>query len=169
MYLKTFVLGLGILSIMACSKNTNITQNQNKQNIDISNYEVFGDSFSTNGLLTKEEMLKKYQAMEVGDSLNVVFQSEVKSVCQKKGCWMKLDLGDAESFVRFKDYSFFVPMDGTGTQAIVKGTAYKEETSIAALKHYAQDAGKSKEEIDAITKPKVEYTFKADGVLMKKK
>ena len=30
------------------------------------------------------------------------------------------------------------------------------------------DAGKSKDEIAKITEPKVEYTFEADGVLMKK-
>ena len=35
------------------------------------------------------------------------------------------------------------------------------------LKHYAQDAGKSKEEIAKITEPKDELTFIADGVIVK--
>jgi hypothetical protein len=37
---------------------------------------------------------------------------------------------------------------------------------VATLRHYAQDAGKSKEEIDKITEPKHMLTFLADGVLI---
>jgi hypothetical protein len=35
------------------------------------------------------------------------------------------------------------------------------------LKHMAEDEGKSQEEIDAITEPKMEYTFVAGGVIIK--
>ncbi|MBK6732010.1 MAG: DUF4920 domain-containing protein [Bacteroidetes bacterium] len=39
----------------------------------------------------------------------------VTSVCQNKGCWMKLDLGNGESMrVTFKDYGFFVPKEKQG-------------------------------------------------------
>src|SRR5699024_12087692 len=115
-------------------------------------------------------MIEKYNNMEFGDSIEVSFTSKVHSVCQKKGCWMILDLGDDEtqSFVKFKDYDFFVPMDAADADAIIKGVAYKSETSVEELKHYAEDAKKSKEEIAKITKPKVEYTFLADGVYLKK-
>jgi hypothetical protein len=41
-------------------------------------------------------------------------------------------------------------------------------TSVAELQHYAEDAGKSKEEIAKITEPKLELTFVADGVIVKK-
>ena len=41
------------------------------------------------------------------------------------------------------------------------------KTSVEDLKHYALDAGKSESEIAAITKPKIEYSFEADGVLLK--
>jgi len=34
------------------------------------------------------------------------------------------------------------------------------------LKHLAEDEGKSQEEIDAITEPKMEYTFVAHGVII---
>ena len=33
--------------------------------------------------------------------------------------------------------------------------------------HYAKDAGKSEEEIAAITSPKMVYNFEAEGVLIK--
>lgn len=139
--------------------------------VDTSEYESFGDKISTDGLISTNEMMEKYNQMAVGDSLEITFQGKVNSICQTKGCWMKVDLGEpkTESFVKFKDYSFFVPMDADGVDAIVKGIAYKEETSVEELQHYAKDAGKSEEEITAITTPKVEYTFMADGVLLKKK
>src|SRR5690625_4196409 len=76
--------------------------------------------------------------------------------------------GDVESFVKFKDYEFFVPMDAANSDAIIKGMAYKNETTVEELRHYAQDAGKSQEEIDAIVEPIIEYTFMADGVYLKK-
>jgi hypothetical protein len=41
------------------------------------------------------------------------------------------------------------------------------ETSVEELRHYAEDAGKSQEEIEAITEPKKTYSFVADGVLLK--
>ena len=35
------------------------------------------------------------------------------------------------------------------------------------LKHYAEDEGKSQEEIDAISEPEFAYTFEAIGVIIK--
>ena len=154
-------------------------ENQSKESEEVettevaeaSQYESFGAEISSEGAISAEEMLKKYDEMAVGDSIQIAFKGKVNSVCQAKGCWMKLDLGqpEKESFVKFKDYKFFVPMDAAEAEAVIKGWAYKEETSVEELKHYAKDAGKSEEEIAAITEPRMEYTFMADGVLLKKK
>lgn len=82
---------------------------------------------------------------------------------------MKLPLDNTtETMVRFKDYGFFMPLDSKGKEVIVEGKAFVKETSVDELKHYAEDAGKSKEEIAKITESKVEYAFLANGVLMKK-
>ena len=75
---------------------------------------------------------------------------------------------DKNIMVRFKDYGFFVPLDASGKEVIVKGKAYVNKVSVADLKHYAEDAGKSEEEIAEITEPKIEYAFEANGVLIKK-
>jgi len=37
---------------------------------------------------------------------------------------------------------------------------------VATLRHYAEDAGKSKEEIEKITEPETNLMFLADGVLI---
>lgn len=171
-----FLITFSALLISACSKESKkeVTTHVEKENVvevvDASTYESFGEEIVIDNLLTSEEMQAKYDKMSIGDSTAVTFRTTVNEVCQKKGCWMKIDLKDADSeaFVRFKDYAFFVPKDAQGADAILKGMAYKEETSVAELQHYAQDAGKSKEEIALITEPKVEYTFLADGVLLKK-
>jgi hypothetical protein len=92
----------------------------------------------------------------------------VESVCQVKGCWMKVKLDNGETMrVMFKDYAFFVPKDITGKTVVFEGEAQKKMVPVEHLQHYAKDAGQSKEEIAKITEPKQELTFIADGVLVK--
>ncbi len=130
-------------------------------------YASFGDKIAANKAISKEEMLKKYKNLKAGDTISVKFRSKIKNVCQKKGCWMSMALpGGEESFVRFKDYGFFVPLNASEQEAIVSGKAFVDEISVAELKHYAKDEGKSDDEIAKITKPKVTYAFQADGVLI---
>lgn len=132
-------------------------------------YASFGSKFRENKALTKEEMLKKYKSMKKGDTLAVQFKSKIKDVCKKKGCWMSMDLAnEKESFVRFKDYGFFVPLNADNSNAIVTGRAYLDVITVDELKHYAKDGGKSEEEIAKITEPKITYAFQADGVLIEK-
>jgi hypothetical protein len=131
-------------------------------------YTVFGKKFTPNNVLSSAQMIKKYKSMKTGDTAVVQFKSKVKEVCKKKGCWMSLVLpGEKESFVRFKDYGFFVPKNADGSEAIVHGKAYLDVISVAQLQHYAKDGGKSAEEIAKIKDPKITYAFQADGVLMK--
>lgn len=172
--MKKIFLGIAIsIATISCKQEANVEAEKQTPSevVDASQYESFGAEISTEGVISADEMLAKYETMEVGDSVQIAFKGKVNSVCQAKGCWMKLDLGkpESESFVRFKDYEFFVPMDSEGAEAIIKGIAKKEETSVEELKHYAKDAGKSDDEIAKITEPKIEYRFLADGVLMKKK
>lgn len=91
----------------------------------------------------------------------------VASVCEKKGCWMKLATTEGDGImIRFKDYKFFMPLNIVGKDVVLQGEAKKTVTSVEMLKHYAEDAGKSKEEIEKITEPKTEIEFIATGVLV---
>ena len=69
-------------------------------------------------------------------------------------------------FVKFKNYGFFVPKDLTGSKVIIAGIAFKQVTSVDELKHYAEDEGKSEEEISKIIKPSEELKFMAEGVAL---
>jgi len=92
---------------------------------------------------------------------------KVVAVCQEKGCWMKVEKANGETMmVKFKDYGFFMPKDIVGKEVVLDGDATVKETSVKQLKHYAEDAGKSKEEISKITTPKKELIFTAKGVLV---
>ena len=101
------------------------------------------------------------------DSMNVKLKGKIVEVCQKKGCWMKVDLGNNQTMrVSFKDYSFFVPKDAAGKNTVIEGWAYNDTTSVEALKHFAEDAGESAEEIAKITEPEPSITFEAKGVVI---
>ncbi|MBL3655398.1 DUF4920 domain-containing protein [Fulvivirga sediminis] len=126
----------------------------------------FGDEISDDGAITADEL---YAKMESTDSMAVKVEGEILATCQMKGCWMTLDIPQQEAMrVTFKDYGFFVPKSGVeGKKAVVEGYAKKVTTDVETQKHYAKDAGKSQEEIDAITEPKTEIAFVANGVIIK--
>jgi hypothetical protein len=110
-------------------------------------------------------------AAKMGDKpkLETKVEGTVESVCQVKGCWMRVKTADGQAMlVRFRDYGFFVPKDIAGKDVVFEGTAETKTTSVAELRHYAEDAGKSKEEIAKITQPEKAITFVADGVIVKK-
>ncbi len=132
-------------------------------------YQSFGDSISADGAITKEALFTKYKELKEGDTLNVKFASTIKEVCQKKGCWMQLELPEEKSaFVKFKDYGFFMPLNSAKSEVIVNGKAFVSVESVDELRHYAKDAGKSQAAIDSIINPETTYSFVADGVLIQK-
>ena len=160
-----------LLTIVACKDaKTNEKTAEKKQEVKAPEmaYASFGDKIDAKDVLTTAQINEKYNDLKAGDTLSVKFTSNINSVCSKKGCWMRLDLGEEkEVMVKFKDYGFFMPLDAKG-EVIVNGKAFVQETSVDELKHYAEDAGKSAEEIAKITAPKKTLSFVADGVLLKK-
>ena len=153
----TFVL----LALVSCKKNEEVKVEQKPVS-----YAEFGDKINDQGAISKEELFEKYKAMKETDTLEVKVASKIVDVCQKKGCWMNLDMGEEQAMVRFKDYGFFMPKDITGQEIIVNGKAFVEEMSVEDQRHYAEDGGKTKAEIAAITMPKRTLAFVANGVLI---
>lgn len=103
------------------------------------------------------------------DTITVKIKGQAMDACTSKGCWMTVMINDSMSvFVKMKDYGFFVPQDIKGKTVVLDGTSFIKTTSVAELKHYAEDAKKSQQEIDAISKPKSEIRFMASGILVVK-
>ncbi|MGC4129937.1 MAG: DUF4920 domain-containing protein [Bergeyella sp.] len=107
-----------------------------------------------------EKKLKKAKKVE-----NVAVKGKVTDVCEKKGCWLTIETEDNDKFfVKMKDYAFFVPTALKGKNVVLEGNAETKVISVDEQKHYAEDAKKPQEEIDAITKPKEEIRFVATGI-----
>lgn len=126
----------------------------------------FGEEITKSDAIPYDEMVAK---MAESDSLATKVVGTVEGVCQAKGCWMNIVSENPDQpsmFVKFKDYGFFMPKDIAGKKVIMEGYAFKEVTPVEELRHYAEDEGKSKEEIAAITAPKEELKFLASGVLL---
>ena len=133
---------------------------------DASSFEgkAFGEGIKKGDVITTAEISKV-----LGDSIkkDMKVTGEVVLVCQKKGCFMNLAMPNGETmFVNFKDYAFFMPKDLAGKKVVIDGFAERKETSVEDLKHFAEDAKKSPEEIAKITKPKKEIVFEAKGVVI---
>lgn len=157
-----------LLVFTGCKENKTENKDAAKKEV-ATNYLSFGEKISDEGTIDSKAMYQKFNQLKKGDTLVVKFASKINEVCSKKGCWMKLSLADGkETMVRFKDYGFFMPLDANNKDVIVNGKAFVKETSVKELQHYAEDAGKTKEEIAKITESKIEFAFEADGVLMKK-
>lgn len=116
--------------------------------------------------ISAKEMLAEMDG--ASETKEFTFEGELTEVCSKAGCWVNIDKGDGETFmVRFKDH-FTIPTDTkVGASAYFHGTAYGDTIPVDMLQHFAEDAGKSKEEIDAITEPSFELGFEADGIRLK--
>ena len=130
------------------------------------NFDTYGQSFDIAGInnykVEKESLLNNPQD-------NTKLEGQILSTCPMKGCWMKMSVERDTILVRFKDYGFFVPKSGAeGKSAIINGKLSVDTLSVAQLRHYAEDAGKSNDEVSKIIKPEITISFLADGVVIDK-
>ncbi|MEO6405190.1 MAG: DUF4920 domain-containing protein [Ferruginibacter sp.] len=93
-------------------------------------------------------------------------KGKVVEVCKAEGCWLKMETANGTMMIRMKDHKFMVPVSLSGKTIVAQGTATVKETSVDMLKHYAEDAGKSADEIAKITEPKKEIVMQATGILV---
>lgn len=164
--MKKIILPLIVSLFLGCHSENVTENNQQAEEIEVNEEitkTIHGEDFDVSKAMSIEDFLTEF----TGDSMPATLSAQITKVCPKKGCWMTLDLGpDKEMHVTFKDYGFFVPKDAAGKQATLKGYAKIDTLDVATLKHYAEDANATQEEIDAITEPEVTYAFEATGVVI---
>ena len=144
--MKKLVLLLVFVPLFSLAQNTDLEYYGDKINIT--------NTVSLQGLIAhaKEKSLAKVNGI-------------ILSSCPKKGCWMQVQVETDTVQVTFKDYGFFVPKQGLENKKVVLEGFVKQDTiSIKRLQHYAEDAGKSKSEIDKIIKPEFKLSFIASGL-----
>ena len=151
---KFYILTTLILSISFLSFG------QSKENLD-----TYGQSFDAAEI---NDYKNEKESLLSNSKDKIKIEGEILSTCPMKGCWMRMSVEQDTILVRFKDYGFFVPKSGVeGKSAIVNGNISVDTLSVAQLKHYAEDAGKSKKEISFITQPEITISFLAEGVIIK--
>ena len=149
-----------IFTLVACKQETatkTVAETESNE-VELTKMKLYGEDFKNQAMLTSFELGDIYSNLKAGDTINVSFKSSVEEVCQEKGCWMQVDVGAVDPvMIKFKDYAFFVPKDIKDKSVMVHGVVEEQ-------RHYAKDAGKSQEEIDAIKTPKRSFSFLASGV-----
>lgn len=123
--------------------------------------EVYGAQLQNKPVATLAEIAKDSKAWS-GKEVQV--RGKITSVCPKKGCWMLVKDGETQVRVGFTGYKFFVPLDAAGRDVAVEGTVEVKVETEAQRRHYAQDAGKSPEEIAKITGDQTTLSVTADAV-----
>lgn len=127
--------------------------------------EWYGEKVNPEGAMNINDVVAKLNGGSEFE--NVKVKAKIVEVCPKKGCWLKLELNDGSTaMVKMKDYGFFLPLAAKGKNVVIEGEVKLKTTSVAELKHYAEDAKKTKEEIDAITKPEKEVKVMAKGIVV---
>ncbi len=100
------------------------------------------------------------------DTVDVVVEGVIEQTCPNAGCWLNLKTDNGIQKVT-TDHVFFVPVSGCeNLKTKVKGKAFVSEISVDQQKHYAEEEGKSAEEIAAIVAPKQVMNLLATGVMI---
>ncbi len=159
------ILVFSVFTQVSCQNNA--TSNEaSTQSETSSDYISKGDQITDTDALNIPDFLATVEKHGGADPIKV--KGTINDCCQKKGCWMNVDLQNGEEMmVRFKDYGFFVPLDAAGKEVVMQGKAYYDTLDVATLKHYAEDKGLPQEEIDKITEPQPKLAFEATGVLIR--
>ena len=127
-----------------------------------STYEVFGSALPQAGTpLSLGDLIEdngKYLDQEV------LVETRIAKVCQKKGCFFVATEGPSTARVTFKDYGFFIPTDSGGKDVVLLGTFSRKSVSKEQAEHYAADLG-----VKAAAMPELfEYSIVASAVKIPK-
>lgn len=170
--MKRIILFIAAASLLAaCSSEPQKSTSTESTTVETSagSYDAYGELITPDSAIEATTLVAE---MGNAPTFETKLKGKVTEVCQKKGCWMTIDIGNGETMrVTFKDYGFFVPTDNAkmaGKEVIFQGVAKFETISVEDQKHYAEDGGKSKEEIENIKEAKNTLSFEAEGVLVPK-
>lgn len=160
---QTFFFLVLALSLNSCDHKTGDQAVTGQDTTSVTQY-FYGSEFDLTNAIAAADLPAK---LATADSAEVVITGKIVTTCQKAGCWMTVDIGQAEPMYVFTGHEFFVPTTGCdGLVTGVKGIARKRVLDVASQKHLAEDENKSAEEIAAITADKTVYSISAAGIMI---
>jgi hypothetical protein len=134
---------------------------QDKEKVQAAKGVVYGTVAEETAAISPDEIQNKL----VNDQFQGQIKGKVVEVCMAEGCWIRLQKKDGSSMmVRARDHAFLMPENIVGKTVLVEGTASVKEISETMRKHFAEDAGKPKSEIEKIKGAEKDVQFAAKGV-----
>jgi hypothetical protein len=134
---------------------------QDKEKLQAAKGVVYGTVSEETSPVTPDDIGSKL----LNDQFTGQLKGKVVEVCMAEGCWIRLQKKDGSSMmVRAKDHAFLMPENIVGKTVLVEGSATVKEVSESMRKHYAEDAGKTKTEIEKIKGAEKDVQFSAKGV-----
>lgn len=143
-----------------------LSGNAKPPNVPAGSGTSFGQITAAENPITVDQLFSLMRSSEKKTGFTVKLKAVVNQVCEKEGCRIKVQSPDGSMLVKMKDHKFLVPLVLNGKTIVIDGIAEEKLTTVEQLRHYAEDAGKSKEEIARITEPKKEITVQAKGILV---
>ncbi len=131
------------------------------------------DTYATYGAPTEPEgsvsLASAVAHADKGDESPLWVSAKISEVCQNRGCWMMLADERHEVRVRFTaseqcTEGFLVPRNAAGRMAYARGVVKPGLIPQDLARHYAEEAGKPKEEVEKIVGPQQAYTMVATSV-----
>ncbi|MCB0379323.1 MAG: DUF4920 domain-containing protein [Bdellovibrionales bacterium] len=148
------------LNASAMSDKAPKSHDHQEETVD-ENAKTFGGHITTRTHVTLADAMNRHEQLK-GEPIAITGQ--VEKVCQSSGCWMVIKDGDKQVRTMFKDYGFTVPKNILGKKVRLQGIMDKKEVSASTIRHLMKDEGKSKEEIDKVKAPQMQFEFTADAV-----
>lgn len=127
---------------------------------------VFGQATTADNAISVDQLYSIMDSKKENKEMTVKLKGVVTEVCEKEGCWIKVKSPKGSMMVKMKDHKFLVPLVLNGKTIVIDGIADEKLTTVGQLRHFAEDAGKSKEEIAKITEGKKEIVVQARGILV---
>ncbi len=142
------------------------------ENKSVSKDSVYGVSFDYSSPVKLTDLMKDPSKLDTTKYIAV--SAVLTTVCQTRGCWFRAEDGKGgDVFIKIlgekaDGEELGIPMNTPpGGSVIFYGTPKYKKVSVKTQKHYAEEGGKTKAEIDAIKEPKMEWRFFATGVVVK--
>ena len=136
-------------------------------------YDVYGEPLDTDESIVALTPAALTEDVGTYDNTVVRVEGTVAQVCKMAGCWLTMENATGQP-IRVQvprdssGYVFTFPTDLGIAEVIVEGTVQADTTSVETLRHFAEDEGRSQEEIDAITAPQPTVVLTARGALVKR-
>lgn len=144
-----------------CAVAANAQESHDKEKVQAAKGVVYGKVTEEKDVVAVDELKNKL----VENKFEGQVKGKVVEVCQAEGCWIRIQRADGTSMmVRAKDHAFLMPANIVGHTVVIEGSAVIKEITQEQRRHYAEDGGKSKEEIAKITGSEKDVQFAAKGV-----